>query len=169
MAEDDFLVAAVRIRDQQLIVTFVLNSAGVNHSLAIGRECDRAGYITHDLPRGAAQSRDTIEICVVSVGRVLMGVIKIVAVWRKGNPCAYAKEPALWRNHRNLAAGGDLLHAHAALALTPAIGHQSAVRRNAGKPDRLSVLGQLPDGDIASIDRGRVLVQKFVGAKGHGD
>ena len=89
-----------------------------------------------------------------------MRVVQIIAVRRERD--AGTEEPGLWRHDRDLAAGGYLLHAQAAFTFTPAVGHESAVRRNAGKIYDLSVLGKLADADVASINGGGASAQEFV-------
>src|SRR5579863_2427424 len=121
--EDDLLAASVGIRNQYLIRLLVLNRAPIDDSLAVRGECHIADYVTHDLPRRPAQCGNGIDICAVSISRVRMRVVKIVAIRRESG--AVTEEPGLWRHDGDLAACGHLLNAQAAFAFPPAISHQS--------------------------------------------
>src|ERR1700688_4509900 len=92
-----------------------------------------------------------------------MSVVEIIAIRLKGR--ARAKEPPLWRHHRHLAAGLDLLDPQTALAFAPAIGDHLPICRYCGKTNNFSMVGELSDANVAGVNRGLFLAEKFVNPK----
>ena len=165
--ENDLLAGTVGVGDQDLVVAFVWNDPPIRHALAVGRKCDRAGYVTDDLPRCPTQRRDRINIEAVRIRGVLVHVIQVIAIGRES--CARAEESTLRRHYCDFTAGNDLFDAQTALALAASVDDHFAIRRHCGKTDRLTMIGELPDVDVAGINCRRVLADEFVDAEGSGD
>ena len=93
-----------------------------------------------------------------------MGVVKIVAIRCEGR--TEAKKARLGRYNGDLAAGDHLFHSQAAFALPPAVGYQSTVGGDGSKIYDLSVVGQRPDADVASINcRTAAAAEEFINSE----